>query len=73
MRKLELKICIKNQSFIVSTLPAYESVVGLSNKNLIKLNKSYLFAISIKNPGDSVTVDKILEVAWSLLRGITKW
>lgn len=51
----------------------------LSDQNYIDLKKSYLFGISLFNPGDSVTIEEVLEVAsfndkmWESLKNNLFW
>lgn len=55
LKKLEFRINLSERLFKVTTLPEFENIVELDKKEYIK-DKSYVFAFTIYNPGDSVTV-----------------
>lgn len=62
-KKLEFRVHLDEYIVKVSSPPNYDCISKLMDKSLIDLRKNYHFAILINNPGDSVTVENVVEVA----------
>lgn len=61
--RLEFSICLKNKFFRVSSLPAYENVIELSDKSKINLEKEYCLAICIEGVNDFINIENVMEVS----------
>lgn len=61
-RNLEFRIDVHNKIWKVSSFPDYWNVAELSESILIDSTKSYHFAVSISNKGDSVQILEVIEV-----------